>query len=122
MQCFLKPIVAEFNHLSTEGVLWKPDEVTEVRSKFLPICYCVDGKARWQVLNMSPDTAHWACTQCTYYGVKINNYMRYPTQHDQLPPYEMPTLGGMMADMAAVEDPRNVSRTPVRGHKGATPL
>lgn len=122
MQCFLKPIVAELNNLSTEGVLWKPDGVTEVRSKFIPMCYYVDGKARWQILNMSPHTSHWACTQCTYYGVSINNYMRYPTQHNELPAYEMRTNNGMKADMAAAEHPGNVSRTPVRGHKGATPL
>ncbi|KAJ1524626.1 hypothetical protein ONE63_011110 [Megalurothrips usitatus] len=121
MQCFLKPVVSELNSLSSNGIVWQPYGQAEVLSKFVTICHCVDGKAMWQILNMTSHAGYYPCTQCTYQGVRIDNYMRFPIQHADLPPHEMRTHMGMLRDMRQVEMqvPRPES---VRGHRGASAL
>ncbi|KAK3923443.1 Protein RDR1 [Frankliniella fusca] len=54
MTSFLKPIVKQLNDLAERGVEWEDKDKDQRCSKIRPLCYFVDGKARWQILNMSP--------------------------------------------------------------------
>ncbi|KAE8746702.1 hypothetical protein FOCC_FOCC006565 [Frankliniella occidentalis] len=54
MNAYLKPIVKELNSIAPNGVKWHDCQDTiERTSKFWLHCYCADGKARYQILNMS---------------------------------------------------------------------
>ena len=85
MNVFLQPFVVQANDLSENGVSWKPDGVKTVVSKFVPICQCVDSKARYTLYNMSQFNASKGCTVCNVTGVQRGG-ARYPV----LPPNDAP--------------------------------
>ncbi|KAK3923093.1 3-isopropylmalate dehydratase large subunit [Frankliniella fusca] len=120
MNAYLKPIVKELNSLASNGVKWYDHECKVERiSRFRLLCYCVDGKARYQILNMSCHSSYYACTVCDFKGVFIGNTMRYPSgPHEDLPAYTLRTHQGMVADMKKAAD----LKKPIRGHQGYTPL
>ncbi|KAK3908599.1 Dynein heavy chain, cytoplasmic [Frankliniella fusca] len=126
MNAFLKPIVEqELNSLTTEGVQWYRDGNMENEmnvSRVFPHCICVDGKARYQMLNMVPHSSFYACPNCTFKGVTVNRVMRYPTKpHELIPPPEERTHARMVTDMlTAYNNPRD--SPPVFGHKGLSAL
>ncbi|KAK3916442.1 Halomucin, partial [Frankliniella fusca] len=134
MTSLLYPVVNQLNSLSETGVLWRPArEQNQIQSKFKVHCCCVDGKARYQVLNMSSHQATYGCTYCTIKGVSVgdNHTMRWPIrEHPEIPAYEDRTHQGMVQAMIDVH--RNLQPeeqglplprpVPILGHKGPTPL
>lgn len=83
MNTFLRPFIREMNKLSTEGILWKPDGINEVRSKVVTICLCVDAKARCKVMNQHQYNGIYGCFLCTNRGIRLEGSNKYP-----LLPYE----------------------------------
>jgi len=77
MESFLSPIVDEINDVAKVGVEWYPngerDEERHV-SHFYIRCFCVDGKACYQMLNMVNYAADYACSSCTFKGVNIKKH------------------------------------------------
>ncbi|KAK3926300.1 Toxin To12, partial [Frankliniella fusca] len=119
MSTFLLPIVMQLNALAKKGVEWEDTEKCKRCTKLRPFCFCVDGKARWQILNMSPHTSYYGCTSCLIKGVPINKTMRYPNgPHEDIPPYGERTHGQMLKDMKLAAETKQV----VNGHRGFTPL
>lgn len=122
MMGFLHPIVLQLNSLATRGIEWRRDG-NLVTSKFVVTCFCVDGKANCQMLNMVPWSSHYGCTSCLYYGVTIDRRMRYPQRHELLPACENRTDRGMREDMVQAEAARErTGNVNVRGHKGISSL
>ncbi|KAK3924360.1 ATP phosphoribosyltransferase [Frankliniella fusca] len=82
MNVFLKPFVDQANILSANGVSWKPDGVSIVVSKIVPLCQCVDSKARYKLYNMTQFNAKEG--GCTFCNAKTVNG-KYPvlSPHDQ---------------------------------------
>ena len=119
MVSFLYPVILKLNKLSEEGIQWRPDGHEVVTSRFFTLCFCVDAKERWRMLHMTAHSGNYACTYCTFRGVRINQTMRYPAlPHPNIPAYEDRTDEEMKADM--IQAHRTHQR--VRGHKGLTPL
>lgn len=83
MNTLLRPFIKEMNKVSTEGVLWKPDGINEVRSRVIPICLCVDAKARCKVMNQHQWNGQYGCFLCTNRGIQLEGSNKYP-----LLPYE----------------------------------
>ncbi|KAJ1520359.1 hypothetical protein ONE63_003494 [Megalurothrips usitatus] len=70
-QMFYKWFVKDANYLSTHGLVWEPDGVLEVKSKFVPTLCIVDAKERCRILNQSQFNGHHSCPFCTHFGVSI---------------------------------------------------
>ncbi|KAE8741253.1 hypothetical protein FOCC_FOCC013240 [Frankliniella occidentalis] len=118
----LHPFVKEMNTIAVRGISWTRNGEL-VLSKFIPTCMCVDGKARAQCYNMAKHNSHFGCTYCTYFGVSLDT-MRYPKQHQDLPPYKDRTHDDMKRDMKVAQEMvnRGEKNVSVNGHKGFTPL
>lgn len=119
MSTFLKPICEELAKLETHGVKWTPRPgAGEVKSRFFCCGFCCDGKARYQILNMSTHSTHYACTMCTIKGVTVDKTVRWPLEHEEMPLVEERTDAGMKQDMTQA----TLQEASVRGHQGSTPL
>lgn len=123
MEAFLSPVVDEINKVADEGVEWYlngDQENNEAQvSHFYPYCFCVDGKASAQILNMVPHGSNYACSTCTFKGVNINKVQRYPAlPHPLIPPYEERTHAQMERDMLQAYHTKEI----VYGHKGLSAL
>lgn len=134
MTCLLNPVVNHLNKLSETGVLWRPHPLQNaIRSKIKVLCFCVDGKARYQILNMTSHQGSYGCTYCTLKGVVVgeSKTMRWPIKpHPDIPRYEDRTHEGMVAAMIQVHNNLQPGQEglplpplqSVLGHKGPTPL
>lgn len=78
MNSFLRPFVREANHLSNQGIEWRPDDGVQITSRFFPIACCVDAQARCAILNMSQYNGYYGCFLCTHRGVQLGGSGKYP--------------------------------------------
>lgn len=120
MTSLLQPVVDQLNSLHEDGLTWTLNG-NQVLSKIKTQCFCVDGKARHQVLNMSTHQSHYGCTYCTLKGVTVgeSRTMRWPIgPHPEIPPSEDRTNEGMIGAILQAHE----TGAPVLGHKGPTPL
>lgn len=118
MSAFLFPVSLQLNKLSEEDVTCSVQGENRTIRLF-PTLLSLDGKARWQVLNMCSHNSEYGCTMCTIKGVSIGATMRYPIKdHPDVPPFQDRTDAGMREDMLTALNTRNI----FRGHKGLTPL
>lgn len=125
MNTLLKPVVKELNRLATEGVSWRNKNQEVIQSRLFMLCFCVDGKARWQILNMNSHSGYYGCTYCTIKSVRLDTTHRFPAHpHEDMPPYQDRTDEGMRADMLEASNLKRQGQDEVnvRGHKGVTVL
>ncbi|KAE8745056.1 hypothetical protein FOCC_FOCC008307 [Frankliniella occidentalis] len=119
MNMFLQPFVDQANNLSVNGVSWKPDGVNTIVSKFVPLCQCVDSKARYVLYNMSQFNAgSGGCTFCNITGVQSGG-TRFPV----LPPHNDPAP--LLRTDKIVKDQMveaELSGTVIEGVKGVSAL
>ncbi|KAK3919783.1 Phosphate acyltransferase [Frankliniella fusca] len=115
MNSHFKAIVPLLNDLSKRGISWNRSG-SIVKSRFFTICFCVDAKARAQLLNMNSHLGHYGCTYCTINGVRIADAMRYSANAN--PPFEDRSHAEMKLDMEQADR----SGINERGHKGLTVL
>ncbi|XP_052124790.1 uncharacterized protein LOC127749680 isoform X2 [Frankliniella occidentalis] len=123
MATLLKPVVKELNGLGRRGI--KRPNVTgeEVETKLVVFCFCVDGKARGQILNMGTHASFDGCTYCLIHGVSfkvgLTSTMRWPAlDHPLVPEYSDRTDDDMKACMVLADRSGQV----VKGHKGGSAL
>ena len=127
MSSLLIPLVEQLNRLADQGITWRPNGGEEIRSRFYPTCFCVDAKARAQMLEMVPHNSHFGCSMCCHPGVWEGGSMRYPIRpHPEIPMYEDRTDQGMIQDMLEVHRLRqqggDLDTLNVRGHKRPSAL
>ncbi|KAK3922575.1 EF-hand calcium-binding domain-containing protein 5, partial [Frankliniella fusca] len=118
MNTLLLPVVEELNKLSSRGVL-RPTEGQQVESKLIVKCFCVDGKARGQVLNMDTHQSYNGCTYCDIRGVLVEDpdtkkrTMRWPAYSDHPVPLFTARERGPQRGLKVPDDADGTTRSPI---------
>ncbi|XP_043271923.1 uncharacterized protein [Venturia canescens] len=78
LNSFLAPIVEELRFFHETGIVWKPDGVENITSKFVTTTCVVDSVARYEILNMRSFLGIFGCTFCYAKG------QRLPTSNNRI--------------------------------------
>ncbi|XP_043287735.1 uncharacterized protein [Venturia canescens] len=82
----MKPVVEQLRFLYNTGIMWKPNGVDMICSKFITIICCVDSVARSNILNMTRFNGKYGCPVCYASGRRWGDNLLwvYPDMESQL--------------------------------------
>ncbi|KAF7996964.1 hypothetical protein HCN44_005241 [Aphidius gifuensis] len=115
---FLLPFASEMRDLYTTGIVWKPEGIENVTSKFIsPVC-TVDSVARCDVLNMKQYNGFNGCTYCSNMGHSISKQFVYLPPSMLKEKTTLRTHDGMLSSSKEAHE----TKTVVHGIKGVSAL